>query len=51
MDETPICFEMIVNSTLAKKGSRNVAIRSFGSDRIRVTAVLFAGANGKKFHL
>ena len=51
MDETPICFEMIANSTVAKKGSRNVTIRSFGSDRARITIILCIDLMEKKFHL
>ena len=48
MDETPICFEMISNTTVSKIGSRNVMIRTFGSDRSRITIILCRGSNGEK---
>lgn len=48
MDETLICFEMFANSTVAKIGSRNATIRSFGSDRARITIILCIGSNGEK---
>lgn len=51
MDETPICFEMVANSTVVKIGSRNVTIRSFGSDGARITIILCIDLMEKKFHL
>ena len=51
MDETPLCFEMIANSTVAKIRSRNAIIRSFGSDRARITIILCIGSNEEKISL
>jgi len=48
MDETPICFEMISNTNVSKIGSRKVMIRTFGSDRSRITIILCIGSNGEK---
>lgn len=48
MDETPICFEMVAQTTVAKIGSRKVTFISFGSDRSRLTIILCIGSNGEK---
>lgn len=48
MDETPICFEMIARTTVEKIGEKSVNVRSFGSDRNRITVFLCIGANGYK---
>lgn len=48
MDETGICFEMPSNRTLAKRGTRSVAITTNGYERLRVTVILCCSAWGKK---
>ena len=40
MDETPICFEMIARTTVEKIGEKSVNVRSYGSDRNRITVIL-----------
>ena len=48
MEETPICFEMIARTNVEKIGEKTVNVRSFGSDRNRITVILCIGANGYK---
>ena len=48
MDETSICFEMIAHTNVEKIGEKSLNIRSFGSDRNRITVILCIGANGYK---
>ena len=48
MDETPLVFEMIANTTISKIGAKNVSIRNIGSDRSRFTIILCIGSNGEK---
>ena len=47
MDETPVCFDMASNSTIAKKGSREVIIRGTGAHKRRFTVTLTCTASGK----
>lgn len=47
-DETPIYFDMPVNYTVAKKGSKQVSIKTAGYEKQRITAMLCATADGKK---
>ena len=47
MDETPVCFDMASNSTVAKKESREVIIRSTGALKRCFTVTLTCTASGK----
>ena len=48
MDETPLVFEMIANTTVTKIGAKTVSVRIFGSNRSRFTIILCIGSNGEK---
>ena len=48
MDETPVWIEPIANTTLDKKGQREVPIKSTGHEKVRITVILTAKADGKK---
>lgn len=48
MDETPVWFDMPYNKTLAKTGSKTVAIRTCGGEKKRVSVVLCVSADGQK---
>lgn len=48
MDETPIMFEMVGKTTIAKIGERNINIRTFGSERSRISVILCISASGSK---
>lgn len=48
MDETPIMFEMVSKTTICEIGTRNVNVRTFGSDRIRIILILSIGSDGTK---
>ena len=41
MDETPMYFDMPGNTTVNKKGHREVRIRSTGAEKRRVTVILY----------
>lgn len=46
MDETPMYFDMPGNTTVNKKGHREVRIRSTGAEKRRVTVILACTAAG-----
>ena len=48
MDETPVWIELVATTTVNKIGSREVAIKSTGHEKIRITVVLTARADGAK---
>lgn len=48
MDETPIMFEMVSKMIICEIGTRNVNVRTFGSDRTRITLTLSIGSDGIK---
>ena len=48
MDETPIWFEMIGKKTVEKIGNKTVNIKTFGSERNRISLLLAISANGSK---
>ena len=48
MDETPIYFEMFSKTSVAKIGERSVNVKTFGSDRNRISLILCISANGLK---
>lgn len=48
MDETPIFFDMVGNSTVEKKGTKTIQIRTTGNDKNRFTCVLTVLADGTK---
>ena len=37
MEETPIWFEMVSLTTIAKIGQKSISIKTFGSERSRIT--------------
>lgn len=47
-DQTPILFEYVPRSTLDKKGSRTVWIRTCGKDKERMTCMLLGSSFGEK---
>ena len=47
MDETPVCFDMAANTTISKKGLREVIIYSTGAHKRRFTVILTHTASGK----
>lgn len=51
MDETPIWFEMISKNTVTKLGEKTVTVRTFGSERTRITVILCTSADGQKIPL
>ncbi len=51
MDETPIMFEMVGKTTIAKIGERNINIRTFGSERSHILVILCISASGNKLPL
>ncbi len=46
MDETPMYFDMVPGYTINKKGAKEVHIRSSGSDKKRMTAVVTCTGSG-----
>ena len=40
VDETAIYYENIYNTTINKIGEKSVIVRTFGKDKLRITAVL-----------
>ena len=46
MDETPLFMNMTSTKTIAKKGSKEVNVKSHGKERVYVTAVLWIVADG-----
>ena len=48
MDETPIWFEMVPKSTVAKLGAKSVTVKTFGTERKRFSLMLTIGDKGQK---
>ena len=48
MDETPIWLEPVSTTTVEKKGAKEVPLKSTGHEKLRVTVVLTAKADGTK---
>lgn len=48
MDETPIYFEMFSKTCVAKIEERSVNVKTFGSDRNRISLILCISAIGLK---
>jgi len=48
MDETPIWLEMTGKTTVEKIGTKNVEVKTFGTERIRISLLLAITANGNK---
>ena len=48
MDETPVWFEMISKTTVDKIGNKSVTVKTFGSERTRLSLLLAISANGGK---
>ena len=48
MDETPLYLNMVPNKTIARKGTKNVVIRTNNQEKIRVTCILSVCADGDK---
>ena len=48
MDETPIWFEMTGKTTVEKIGTKNVEVKIFGTERLRISLLLAIILNGNK---
>ena len=48
MDETPIWFEMVSLTTITKIGEKCINVKTFGSDRARISVILCISSNGYK---
>ena len=48
MDETPIWFEMTGKTTIEKIGTKNVEVKTFGTEHIRISLLLAITAKGNK---
>ena len=48
MDETPIWLEMTGKTTVKKIVTKNVEVKTFGTERIRISLLLAITANGNK---
>ena len=48
MDETPIWFEMVPKSTVAKLGAKSVTVKTFGTEQKRFSLMLTKGDKGQK---
>ena len=48
VDETAIYYENIYNTAIERIGGKNVSVRTFGKDKLRISAVLSILANGLK---
>jgi hypothetical protein len=48
MDETPVYMDMVGNTTLAKRGEKEVLIQTTGHEKQRMTVVLAVTLSGKK---
>lgn len=51
MDETPMYFDMSGNSTVDKRGTKTVSIRTTGAEKCHLTVVLAATADGQMLPL
>jgi hypothetical protein len=47
-DETPVFFDMPANATVDKKGSKSVLFKTTGHEKLRITVMLSALAEGRK---
>lgn len=48
MDETPVQFDMLGNTTVHVKGAKTITVKSTGNEKNRLTVVLACLANGVK---
>ena len=48
MDETPLYLNMVPNKIIAKKGEKNVVVRTQNQEKIRITCLLSICADGDK---
>ena len=48
MDETPIYFEMVTDTTVERIGRKKVNIKTFGGEKMRISIILTILANGEK---
>ena len=48
MDETPIWLGMTGKTTVEKIVTKNVEVKTFGTERIRISLLLAITANGNK---
>ena len=48
MEETPIWFQMVSKTTVAKISERSINVRTFGNDRTRISLILCIVDNGYK---
>lgn len=48
MDETTIWFEMTGKTTVEKIGTKNVEVKTFGTEGLRISLLLAITANGNK---
>ena len=48
MDETPIWLEMTGKTTAEKIGTKNVEVKTFGTEYIRISLLLAITAKGNK---
>ena len=48
MDETPIWFEMVSQTTIVKIGEKCINVKTFRSDRARISVILCISVNGYK---
>ena len=46
MDETPAFFDMVLNKSICKTGTRECVVRTSGGEKKHVTIVLSASADG-----
>lgn len=50
LDETPIWFEMYNKTTIDKIGNKTIKVKTFGSDKERISVLLGILADGKNYH-
>jgi hypothetical protein len=50
-DETPVFFDMPANTTVDRKGSKSVLVKTTGHEKLRITVMLSVLADGKKLTL
>ena len=46
MHETPIYFEMVTKTTIAKIGTKSVNVKTHGGEHLRITVMLAIGVKG-----
>ena len=47
MEETPVCFDMVSNTTVDKQGTKEIIVRSTGAHKRRFTVTLTCTASGQ----